>query len=171
MGKKNIARGSVSVIIAMILLIVVCGCTGERSEPVTEEDRAVEDSGRPASSTESAPSEMQADEDGGEEQEEEEEVEEEADAEAASTGSITGVIYMDDTPLGMGTIQVENSSHRIITRVRSDTRGRYSVGNLAPGTYTLRYIKSSGGAYGLGRRVSVRAGETTEYDIRLTSYE
>ena len=161
MRKEPIIEKSAVIIIAMLLLLTVFGCTENQSaEPVTEKQETMEDQGRAVSPTPRAESEIQP-----------AESEEEEEAPPATTGSVEGRIYMDDRPLSLGTIQVENSSHRIVTRVRSEVSGRYTISDLAPGTYSLRYIKSSGAAYGIARQVRVRAGETTDFDIRLTSNE
>jgi hypothetical protein len=167
MRKEAIPGKTIIIVIAMLLALAAFGCTGnESAEPVSEKQEAPEEPGLSVSPTELTGSEAQENSNATEE-----EVEEDEEAPASATGSIEGMIYLDDDPIELATIQVENSGHRIVTRIRADVVGRYSVGDLSPGMYTLRYIKSSGAAYGIGRQVRVRAGETTEYDIRLTSRE
>lgn len=165
MRKDPLPAKALIIAIAMLLSLSAIFCTNSKPEvPVTEKQVAMEEQGRAVSPTPRAESEIQP-------IESEEENEEEEEAPQTTTGSVGGVIYMDDTPIALGTIQVENTSHRIVARVRSDVVGRYTIRDLAPGSYILRYIKSSGAAYGIGRVVNVRAGVTTDFDIHLTSNE
>ena len=98
---------------------------------------------------------------------------------AAGTGIITGTVATDDAaprPLGRAIVTVSATELPVPRSAITDDRGRYSVGNLPAGRYTIGATKPGyvAGAYGArrmgrpGTPVMLGAGLTFDANIALT---
>lgn len=88
-------------------------------------------------------------------------------AAANSEGTIQGIVLgSDGKPLGGAKIQLSNSAGKVIAQARTDDHGIFTIGGIAPGTYSVGAAK--GGDFN-SVEVKVSAGATSRAEVSLGS--
>ena len=87
---------------------------------------------------------------------------------AQSTGTVSGRVTGDGSPLGSAQVVVVNTSSGAQFGALSDAMGRYTVANLTPGTYLVQ-AQIIGYTSQIREDVRVDAGQTVTLDFAMVS--
>jgi|GEM_PF-2450951 len=77
------------------------------------------------------------------------------------------IATMNGEPQGV-TVQVFNSKGLQIQEVSTDWNGIGYISQLAPGTYTLKFLDKSGGLYPAERTINLKPGESLPCVVELS---
>jgi hypothetical protein len=90
-------------------------------------------------------------------------------AKQVDTGSIEGTITNDRGPLAKASIEARNVMTGTVSRAESDVDGRYRIGDLRPGRYSL-WVQASGHDSMWILQTIVERGKATRKDLRLEGW-
>ncbi len=83
-----------------------------------------------------------------------------------ATGSIQGKVADESGPVARATVEARNVVTGVVYRATSDASGRYTLGSVRAGSYSL-WVTAEGHDSIWVREITVERGQTAHEDIRL----